>query len=673
MLRASKLTAGAFALAALLTAQTLTAATGSAPRSPLKSLSAPVPFRAPAVPYAEDHFRDMAGMRYDKSPYYMPLQPGDTTVLLPEAWTGRRVMLHRGNATGDTGADTELFAVGAKVHATGLTEGSYLYSHAGKVSIRSLTGSTKVDTTDYRTGRIDMEILLEGLDGKRTGPVAVEYQLFDPQRHQIAAGRADGAPRVTFGTLLPDIQAWNHEYPYSYMLAVILRDDRTGEHIESVGVPVAFVNESVRGQRTMVNSRPVNLFSYRLDTVPAGREAMNALLLHLRDLDYNAVAVPDPEATTPLWRHLCRAHGLLLLKQAGPRRTGGPWIGAGDTDADIIEANRRIVVNTGDETPDSTLVLTVDNRYDFTSTTGYGMAWQLLGPDGRTLGSAADTLPAIEPHASGTLTLAGARYPLRPGTAEAFLDYTVTTPDGELVYADQKVLRGTPAPLTTGKAKNTRRKLKVKKNVLTAKDLTLTFDPASGAVTSIRTPKGEMLNAPLSLTLGSEPVHTHLERLSYHGASRTATAALTLQGADGTPAGRALLDFAVANNGVLTVACRYSPEGRYSYMRPALWMRLPASALNRYTYLGRRSDPNAAERATPRIANYRAGTARPGAATETRYLSLEPYGVTVTSTEPFGFELVPMKMHGEPDITSVGLTLKPGYANPDNFLFRLAF
>lgn len=654
-----------------------TATASGAARQSRVSMSAPRTFRAPLVPYAEDHFRDIATMRYENSPYYIGLIPGDTVIALPDGWAGRKVMLHRGGNPEDGSADSDMTRAGSTLHLDRLPAGSYLYSKANPVTLRSVTVTTQVDTIGYRNGRITIEAKLDGLDGHKKPAVAVEFQLFDPTRHQLSAARADGEPTVSFLSNLPQIQPWNHEFPYSYMVAVILRDDITGAHIETMGVPLDFASQTQRAQRTMLNSRPVNVFGARVDTIPDSREMMAMLLLHLREMDYNAVLVPDPEATSPLWQYLCRSYGMLLLQAPQKARQQGPFISESDTAAGILEANRRITVDieepdgTRDAETDSTLTLAIANRYDFTPINGFHFDWQLMSAEGRKLAGASDTLPEIAPHDTGILRLEGARYPLPLSEPEAFLDYTVTTRDGELLYAHQTVLRGIPAPVVPVKVKNVLRKLKLKDYRLTAGNVSMTFDPTSGVVTSIKGSKGELLSAPLSLTLDSANCRTVLTSIQYHKASRTATTRLDVETMQGELMGTAVIDYTVSNNGALNVACRYTPEQKFAYMRPALWFRSPAEQFKTLTYLGCRYDSTPAERATPRIANYRSANTRSAAANDVRRLEIAPAGVTVTANEPYTFEMVPMAMQGQREVCAVGLTLRPAYTSSDNFSFTL--
>lgn len=654
-------------LTIMLPGLALTTVASGAPR---QSFSEPQVFEAPAVPYGEDHFREMASMRFDSSPYFMSLMPGDTTVTLPESWTGRKVYLHTGGSADNGLADRAVTPAGVKLHLTGLTDGSYIYSKSSPVSIRRVTATTMVDTVGYKAGRVNITVELDGYDTRRRPDVAVEFQLFDPTRHQMSAARADGEPTVNFVTNLPLIHAWNHEYPYCYMVAVVLRDDRTGRHIESMGVPLDFASHTARAQRQMLNSRPVNLFSVNIDTIPATREQMSMLLLHLRDLDYNAVMVPDPDATPAIWRHLCRTHGMLLLRQPSRNRLDGPVMDAGDSSAGIIELNRRVLASVSEPASDSTLVLDVTNRYDFTPLNDFKIDWQMLASDGRKLASGSDVFPEIEPHGNGTLRLPGAVYPLPLSEPEAFLDYTVTTPDGSLLYADQTVLHGVPAP-PPGPAKKTLRKLGVKNHKIKTSGVTLTFDPTSGAITSMIGPKGEMLSAPMSLTLDSAACRTVLTSMSYHKASRTATVQLDVETMQGHKMGKARLDYTVGNDGALNIACRYVGEREYAYMRPAMWMRMPASHIGSMTYLGRRNDPNPAERAAPRIANYRVANNMSASASDVRRMTVAPCNMKISGSEPFIFEQMPISSHGSRDITAVSLTLRPAYTSSDNFMFTL--
>ena len=119
-----------------------------------------------------------------------------------------------------------------------------------------------------------------------------------PRAIRVAAGRADAAPHLRFKARIPDIHRWSTDDPYRYMLAIILRDDRTGRHIMTVGRRCALPTTPPRAGGAGAQCRALWAWLAALDSIPVTADSREGARAALRAAGANAVIAPagvDPD------------------------------------------------------------------------------------------------------------------------------------------------------------------------------------------------------------------------------------------------------------------------------------------------------------------------------------------------------------------------------------------
>lgn len=555
------------------------------------------------VPYAEDHFPDIASMRYYRSPYYRAIDNAvdSATLHLPADWVGRRIVVGVGYPS-DTLSLPDLTINGVDpgpalphqrhdvTHLTGrgvepvvtlrglgkTPRRVYAYATPKDVWVESYHLSSSLDSTDLSTGIFDMEIELGGVT-KINPAIAVEYMLFDASRHQVAAGRADAAPNLRFRARIPRIHPWSTDDPYRYLLAIILRNDRTGQHIMTVGSPMRFANYTAAPGRgpelNSVSMSPLSLAA--LDSIPTGLADREALVAALRASGANAVIAPPGINPDTDWRNFCADRGLLcfadgaldpmILFAADPADAEHPQLPGGMER--MAARYSRVMTELVDTT---TLTLAARTRSPFAPLSDFTLDYELTTPSGEVLTSGNDIVIAGEARTRVEIPLAppspgGLIVPLIPDDVdEAFLNiaWRPLRPMAGAEVGEPTARRQFIIGRYRGLDPIVAQKLKRKGNTWYAGGLDIAFASTSGLPTSLKSGGRELLGSPVGAMLDGVSVATVATSTTYDKSSRTLRVKLDLQNASTRmPLGNATVTYTVGRDRELDIKVDGAPSG----------------------------------------------------------------------------------------------------------------
>lgn len=622
------------------------------------------------VPYAEDHFPDMASMRYDRSPYYRAIERAadSATIRIPADWAGKRIVVGVGYPSDTAGVPgltinghnpgtgvrplrwdvTHLLPKHGDRSVTLRGLGSkerrvYAYATPSEVWVDRYHITSALDSADLSTGMFEVDIDLGGVR-RPTPAIAVEYMLFDASRHQVAAGRADAAPHLRFKARIPDIHRWSTDDPYRYMLAIILRDDRTGRHIMTVGSPMRFANYTARaGEGPVLNAVPMGPLSLAaLDSIPVTADSREALAAALRAAGANAVIAPagvDPDTD---WRNFCADRGLLcyadgaldpmLLLAADPQDAERPQ--APDGFDRMAERYSRVVTELTDT---ATLTLAATTRSPFAPLSDFALDYELISPLGVTLTSGQGV---VTPGGARERTLIPMLPPLPSGAQASLLPDDMTEAYLNIAWRPLRPMAGAEPGQPTAKRQfvvghaprlvpANPQKMKRKRDTWRAQGVELTLARSSGLPTSIMLESKEMLPSPVGATIDGISVRCVASSVEYDKHNRSLTAILRLENpTTGIDLGSATLIYSAGNDHTLDIAMRDATPGF------ALTFPAPADRI----YLGRGpGDSPASDHSPSRIALYQAkapGSNISESHADTRRVALLPQGLSITLDHP---------------------------------------
>ncbi|MCI9043626.1 MAG: hypothetical protein HFJ93_07065 [Muribaculaceae bacterium] len=574
------------------------------------------------VPYAEDHFPDMASMRYDRSPYYRAIERAadSATIRIPADWAGKRIVVGVGYPSDTAGVPgltinghnpgtgvrplrwdvTHLLPKHGDRSVTLRGLGSkerrvYAYATPSEVWVDRYHITSALDSADLSTGMFEVDIDLGGVR-RPTPAIAVEYMLFDASRHQVAAGRADAAPHLRFKARIPDIHRWSTDDPYRYMLAIILRDDRTGRHIMTVGSPMRFANYTARaGEGPVLNAVPMGPLSLAaLDSIPVTADSREALAAALRAAGANAVIGFDRMA----------------------------------------ERYSRVVTELTDT---ATLTLAATTRSPFAPLSDFALDYELISPLGVTLTSGQGV---VTPGGARERTLIPLLPPLPSGAQASLLPDDMTEAYLNIAWRPLRPMAGAEPGQPTAKRQfvvghaprlvpANPQKMKRKRDTWRAQGVELTLARSSGLPTSIMLESKEMLPSPVGATIDGISVRCVASSVEYDKHNRSLTAILRLENpTTGIDLGSATLIYSAGNDHTLDIAMRDATPGF------ALTFPAPADRI----YLGRGpGDSPASDHSPSRIALYQAkapGSNISESHADTRRVALLPQGLSITLDHP---------------------------------------
>lgn len=621
------------------------------------------------VPYAEDHFPDIASMRYDRSPFYRAIEAAtdSATIAIPPEWKGKRIVVGVGYPS-DTYTLPELTINGERP-GQGVrplrwdVTSSLKASGAGSITLRGIGRKprrvyayatptrvyvdryhivSRLDSTDLDTGLFDLDIDLGGIK-KRDPSVAVEYMLFDASRHQVAAGRAEAAPHLRFKARIPAIHRWSTDDPYRYMLAIILLDDRSGQHIMTVGSPMRFANYTAReGEGPVLNNVAMQpLALAQLDSIPSSPDERRALSAALRAAGANAVIAPagyDPDTD---WRNFCADDGILCyadgsldamtLFAADPAEAERPQ--QPDGFARMARRYARVHTELADT---STVTIAATTRSPFAPLGDFALDYEIVTPEGRRLTSSEyvvtsapareRTLITLMPPLPGHTSMTS---PLPDDVPEAFLNISwrplrpmAGTTEGVVSDRAQFVIGSPakPAPLEA-------QKIKQKKGVWRARKTELEISSVSGLPVALAINGKPMLTGPVSITIDGMSTRARAASVHYDSKTRSITADISLDNpVSDLPVGSVRLAYRIGRDNEVEIRMLQATPGT------ALSFDSPGDRI----YLGRGPDDSqASEWVQSRIAIYSSRpTPQSVAHAETRYFILRDKGLDIRLENP---------------------------------------
>lgn len=622
------------------------------------------------VPYAEDHFRDIASMRYDRSPFYRAIERASDSITLhiPADWNGKRIVVGVGYPS-DTfhlpdltinGIDpgpayrplqwevTHLLPLRGertvKLRGLGKKERRvYAYATPQEVWVDRYHLTSALDSTDLTTGLFDMEIELGGV--RKTNPlIAVEYMLFDASRHQVAAGRADASPHLRFRARIPDIHPWSTDDPYRYMLAIIIRNDRTGHHIMTVGSPMRFANYTARsGEGPMLNSVPMGPLSLAaLDSIPVDLESREALVASLRAAGANAVIAPagvDPDID---WRNFCADRGLLcyadgsldpmVLFAADPADAEHPQLPGGFDR--MAERYTRVRTELSDT---ASLTIAARTRSPFAPLSDFALDYELISPLGIRLTSGSDIVVSGGARETVLIPLLpaipdGTPVPVIPDdVSEAYLNvsWRPLRPMAGAVEGMPTSRKQFVIGRYTGLEELDLMKLKHKGTTWKTSGLDFTLSPVSGLPISLLIGGKQMLDSPVSATIDGMSARVIPTSTVYNKATKMVRVCADLQNpVTDAPIGKTVIEYSVSRDRTLDISIREAPAG-FALSFPA-----PSDRI----YLGRGPGHSPVNDSHPaRIALYHAkapATNMSESHAETRSVTLINPGLTIRFDRP---------------------------------------
>lgn len=621
------------------------------------------------VPYAEDHFPDIASMRYDRSPFYRAIESAtdSATIAIPTEWAGKRIVVGVGypsdtyslpdlTINGErpgTGVRPLRWDVTSSLKASGARSVTlrgigrkprrvYAYATPTRVYVDRYHITSRLDSADLDTGLFDLDIDLGGIK-KRDPSVAVEYMLFDAQRHQVAAGRAEAAPHLRFKARIPGIHRWSTDDPYRYMLAIILLDDRTGRHIMTVGSPMRFANYTAReGEGPVLNNVAMQpLALAQLDSIPSSPDERRALAAALRAAGANAVIAPpgcDPDTD---WRNFCADDGILCyadgsldamtLFAADPAEAERPQ--QPDGFARMARRYARVSTELADT---STVTIAATTRSPFAPLSDFALDYEIVTPEGRRLTSSEyvvtpapareRTLITLMPPLPGHTSMTN---PLPDDVPEAFVNIAwrplrpmAGATEGVVSDRAQFVIGrpAVPAPLDA-------QKIKHKKGAWRARKTALELSPVSGLPVALSINGKAMLTAPVSVTIDGMSTRARAASVSYDSRSRSVIADISLENpVSDLPVGDIRLSYSIGRDNELELRMLKATPGT------ALSFDSPGDRI----YLGRGpGDSPESEYTQSRIALYSSTPSSQSVAhADTRYLTLRDKGLDIRLGTP---------------------------------------
>ncbi len=319
------------------------------------------------------------------------------------------------------------------------------------------------------------------------------------------------------------------------------------------------------------------------------------------------------------------------------------------------------------------LTVEIKNWHDFSNLNEFDLRWKVTDPEGNLLQSGTETVNC-EPHKSTTVSLGKYVGSTEP---EAYLDLSwapktdapVIKAGYEVAY-DQFVLPGTPASQIAYDPI----KLKRKGNKFTAGKVAFEISPENGDIVSLMVNGQPRIATPLTLSLwrpltendaagwgsgtrfwrpeGLDSINQSVTDIATDG--KLLTVSTDINGRGGKRIGSAVYTYSVSKNDVFNVGCTFSPDTATitSLPRVGLTFRVPEPDCSSVTYLGRGPvetyvDRNQAGRigryTTTPMADFHFYTvpSASGNHTDTRWISLDGSGMTITSNAPFQFSATP--------------------------------
>ncbi|MBQ8492796.1 MAG: DUF4981 domain-containing protein [Alistipes sp.] len=302
------------------------------------------------------------------NPPYIPHDDNPTgcyrhTFTLPEAWEGRRIILHfesglaamhvwlNGENVGYSEGTkcavefdiTDMAKVGDNILAIEgyrWADGSYLedqdfwrlsgFDRAVKVysvdqvRVGDIFAIGDLDKS-YKNGLYSATVTIENVAREPFNGV-VELQLLDSTGKAVAkstksvAVEADGSADVDFSRQIAKVKLWSYEKPNLYTTVVTLKD-ATGGVIEATSCRTGFRKVEIRDAQLMLNGKPlmingVNIHEHNPATGHVvTRELMMKDLELMKKFNVNAVRTSHyPQPTE--WYDLCDEYGILLVDEA---------------------------------------------------------------------------------------------------------------------------------------------------------------------------------------------------------------------------------------------------------------------------------------------------------------------------------------------------------------------
>lgn len=314
------------------------------------------------------------------------------------------------------------------------------------------------------------------------------------------------------------------------------------------------------------------------------------------------------------------------------------------------------------------LTIDVRNWYFFTDLNQFKMNWQVVTPAGEVLASGVKTVDCA-PGATARVS-----FDVPEFSGEHFLNIdwapvesTEMVPAGYALAREQIVL-GEPSMGNTARALP----LKGRNGIYTGGDVTFSVDPATGAITSVKSDGTEILGAPITLSLfrpltendahrngsGKLWLQSGLDKVSQSVKSlriknNVLNVELNLTGREGNALGTATMQVSVRPDRVLAVEGTFRPDTAQisSLPRVGLTYRMPADLARTITFVGREGETYIDRDSYGRIGTF---TTTPtadfhkyivpqstGNHTEVRDVTFNGGLLSVTSDKPFQFSAVP--------------------------------
>jgi beta-galactosidase len=181
-------------------------------------------------------------------------------------------------------------------------------------------------TSDYLTGKLELEVEVRDISGSLTGGYSVEASLLHPEGKEIwsksvpVEPSGEGVSKAAISDLIDEVKKWSAETPHLYTLVLALKDDN-GKIEEYISSKVGFRTSEIKYGKLLVNGKAVTIKGVNRHEHDEYEGHVISEEMMLRDIRlmklYNVNAVRTSHyPNDPRWYELCDQYGIYVVDEA---------------------------------------------------------------------------------------------------------------------------------------------------------------------------------------------------------------------------------------------------------------------------------------------------------------------------------------------------------------------